>query len=279
MNRHLMTVKLLLIAVLILCAFLHRGRAQAQEPEVFRPVRPRPQSRTDFHLGKPVQGTQDFGDGRSGQHGQLREAPRERVFETVIAVGVPTTIPRVSFNFETIVKPFVKGNSPELETEVNFHWLRSEDTKGWVESHFDIVDKYSPGGRPHNADRYTHKLNFELDTAVPFLKWTKKPWLSDIEIEGSLDYVASGLPRAGDRFGNATVSATMRAAGRFHSSSFYLSRRCPDSRQRLISGSGNFTFPSQFPRLLRDFCLAVLSDTAPESQSCSETSRSRFRPE
>jgi hypothetical protein len=132
----------------------------------------------------------------------VQRAPRERVFETVIAVGVPTTIPRTSFTFEVIVKPFVKGASPELETELNLHWLRSEDTGGWVSSHFDIIDKYSPGGRPHNADRYTHKLNLELDTAVPFLKWTNKPWLSEIEIEGSLDYVASGLARAGDRFGN-----------------------------------------------------------------------------
>ncbi len=132
----------------------------------------------------------------------ITRARRERVFETVIALGVPTTIPRVDFTFEAIVKPFVKGSSPELETELNLHWLRSEDTNGWVESHFDIIDKYSPGGRPHNADRYTHKLNFELDTAVPFLKWTNKPWLSEIEIEGSIDFVASGLPRAGDRFGN-----------------------------------------------------------------------------
>jgi len=132
----------------------------------------------------------------------VRKTDRERVFETVVAVGIPTTVPRISFNFETILKPFVKGNSPELETELNLHWLRSEATKGWVESHFDIVDKYSPGGRPDNSDRYTHKLNFELDTAVAFLKWTKKPWLSEVEVEGSLDYVASGLARAGDRFEN-----------------------------------------------------------------------------
>ena len=132
----------------------------------------------------------------------VRKTDRERVFETVVAVGVPTTVPRISFNFETILKPFVKGNSPELETELNLHWLRSEATKGWVESHFDIVDKYSPGARPDNSDRYTHKLNFELDTAVAFLKWTKKPWLSEVEVEGSLDYVASGLARAGDRFEN-----------------------------------------------------------------------------
>src|SRR5688500_7048002 len=37
---------------------------------------------------------------------------RERVFETVIAADIPTTIPRVSFTFETIIKPLVKGTSP-----------------------------------------------------------------------------------------------------------------------------------------------------------------------
>jgi hypothetical protein len=132
----------------------------------------------------------------------IRKTQRERVFETVMALDIPTTIPRTSFTFEVIVKPFVKGSSPDLETELNLHWLRIEDTNGWVGSHFDIVDKYSPGERPGTLDRYTHKLNFELDTAVSFLKWTKKPWLSSVEIEGSVDYVATGLPRPGDRFGN-----------------------------------------------------------------------------
>jgi hypothetical protein len=128
----------------------------------------------------------------------------ESVFETVFALDIPTTIPRVGFTFETSVKPFVKGTSPELETELNLQWLKSENTNGWVGSHFDIIDKYSRGALPHNEDIYTHKLNFELDTAVAFLKWTKKPWLSDVEIEVSLDYLANGLPRKGDRFGNVT---------------------------------------------------------------------------
>ena len=134
----------------------------------------------------------------------VRKLQSENVFETVIAVDIPTTVPRVGFTFETIVKPFVKGASPELETEFNFQWLRSGDTGGWVGSHFDIIDKYSRGALPHNLEEYTHKLNFELDTAVAFLKWTKKPWLKDIEIEASIDYVATGLPRAGDQFGNMT---------------------------------------------------------------------------
>src|SRR4029453_5643147 len=76
----------------------------------------------------------------------VRKLPRENIFETVIAVDVPSTIPRASFTFEVITRPSVKGSSPELETELNLHWLRSADTKGWVYSHLDVVVKYSPGG-------------------------------------------------------------------------------------------------------------------------------------
>ena len=81
--------------------------------------------------------------------------------------------------------------------------LRPEDTNGWVGSHFDLVDKISPAERPRDTSAYTHKLNFELDTAVHIFNWLPEAnWLRNIELEGSLDYVATGLPRAGDRIGN-----------------------------------------------------------------------------
>ncbi len=70
-------------------------------------------------------------------------------------------------------------------------------------SHFDIVDKFSPSDRPLDGAAYTHKLNFELDTAVNIFNWLPDGnWLRNIELEGSLDYVATGLPRAGDRIGH-----------------------------------------------------------------------------
>jgi hypothetical protein len=153
----------------------------------------------------------------------VTRAEREVVFEAILALGVPTSIPRVGFTFETIFIPFASGdenpytgataqdlgrtsirdNSPEVEIELNLEWLRSEDTKGWVSSHFDIVDKFSPSERPRDAGAYTHKLNFELDTAVHVFNWLPEgKWLRNIEVEGSLDYVATGLPRAGERIGN-----------------------------------------------------------------------------
>jgi hypothetical protein len=153
----------------------------------------------------------------------LERAEREVIFETVVVVDIPTQIPRVGFSLEAIFAPFattdenpftgasaealgrssVRDNVPEIELELNLEWLRGEDTGGWVGSHFDIVDKISTSERPQDASAYTHKLNFELDTGVNIFKWLPDGnWLRNVELEGSLDYVATGLPRAGDRIGN-----------------------------------------------------------------------------
>ena len=153
----------------------------------------------------------------------VERAEREVVFETVVAVDIPTVIPRVSFTLEAIFAPFatsdenpftgvsasslgrtsVRDNVPEIELELNLEWLRGEDTGDWVGSHFDIVDKISTSERPGDASAYTHKLNFELDTGVHIFNWLPPGnWLRNVELEGSLDYVATGLPRAGDRIGN-----------------------------------------------------------------------------
>ncbi|HJN43454.1 MAG: hypothetical protein CL477_20520 [Acidobacteria bacterium] len=147
---------------------------------------------------------------------------REAVFELILAVGIPTEIPRVGFTVETIFVPFgetdiqpftgvtaaeagrasLRDNGIEVELELNLSILDPEQTAGWVESHFDIVDKISPGETPDAGSSYTHKLNFELDTAfLPFSRLSEDNWLHHFEVEGSLDYVATGLPKAGDVVG------------------------------------------------------------------------------
>jgi hypothetical protein len=53
---------------------------------------------------------------------------------------------------------------------------------------------------------YTHKLNLELDTAVAvFNRLPTGHWLRDVEIEGSLDYVATGLPAGTPRWSFSVV--------------------------------------------------------------------------
>lgn len=154
--------------------------------------------------------------------GQVERASREHVFELIFALDVPTTIPRVGLTLEAIFVPFggivvhpftgapasqtgreeIRDNGIEIETELNFELFDTDQTAGWVSSHFDVVDKFSPGETPRARSVYTHKLNFEWDTAFHvFNRLPRGHWLRNVELELSLDYVATGLPKAGDRIG------------------------------------------------------------------------------
>ncbi len=150
-------------------------------------------------------------------------ATRERVFELILAVEVPTTLPRIGLTFEAIFVPFgstdvhpftgvaasdldrssIRDNGVEIETELNFGLFDEEQTGGWVSSHVDVVDKFSPGETSTAGSVYTHKLNFEWDTAFHvFNRLPERNWLRNVEVELSLDYVATGLPKAGDTQGH-----------------------------------------------------------------------------
>ena len=117
----------------------------------------------------------------------------------ILSLGLPTRLSWLDFTVEAIFLPFNADSTPELEFETNFVWLPAQRTGGWLSSHFDVVDKFSPAERPSDRRAYTHKLNFELDTSVAvFNRLPEGRWLRGVELEGSLDYVASGLPRRGD---------------------------------------------------------------------------------
>ncbi len=117
---------------------------------------------------------------------------------------------------EAITKPFSDENEVELETGAEAGTGSSpSQTKGWLSSHFDIVDKFSPAERPEDTRAYTHKLNFELDTAVAlFSRLPETNWLHDVEIEGSLDYVATGLPKDASRWSFSLVFVLPIVKGR-----------------------------------------------------------------
>jgi len=146
---------------------------------------------------------------------------REAVFELIFALDVPTEIPRISLTLEAIFIPFgqtsvnpftgeeagdavaaIRDNGIEIESELNLHWLEPEQTGGWVSSHVDIVDKFSPAAAPGTRSVYSHKLNLEWDTAFHlFNRLPERHWLRNVELEVSLDYLATGLPKAGDVVG------------------------------------------------------------------------------
>ena len=133
--------------------------------------------------------------------GVVERVERERVFETVLALDFKTKVARLGFTAEAIASPFSDDNSVELEFESNFYWLTESMSRGWVTSHFDVVDQFSPAERPDESRAYTHKLDFELDTAVQVFNWLPEGrWLRGVEVETSLDYLATGIPKKGDVF-------------------------------------------------------------------------------
>jgi len=154
--------------------------------------------------------------------GVVGRAERETVFELIFALDIPTEIPRVGLTLEAIFVPFgttdvnpftgasaadagrmhLRDNGIEIEAELNFSLFDEDRTGGWLSSHVDLVDKFSPAAEPRAGSVYTHKLNFEWDTAFHvFNRLPADRWLRNVEVEMSLDYVATGLPRAGDVVG------------------------------------------------------------------------------
>lgn len=155
----------------------------------------------EFKVEPTVTFTNLFGSPRIvGEQGTTVRERRDTEFEVIFSVGLPTRASWLEFTVEAIFLPFDRESTPELEFETNFIWLPEERTHGWVSSHFDIVDKFSAAERPTDRRAYTHKLNLEVDTSLAVFNWLPQGrWLRGVELEGSLDYVATGLPGKGDR--------------------------------------------------------------------------------
>lgn len=160
----------------------------------------------DFSVEPTIGVSNLFGGPRvMAEDGSVAPEARETNFEVILSVGLPTRLSWLEFTVEAIFVPFDADATPELEFETNLTWLPAERMRGWISSHFDIVDKLSPAERPTDTRAYTHKLNLELDTAVAiFNRLPEGHWLRNIELEGSLDYVATGLPKRGDRIDGRT---------------------------------------------------------------------------
>jgi hypothetical protein len=155
-----------------------------------------------FKVEPTITVTNLFGSPRiMSDDGTVTRELRETEFELILSLGLPTRVSWLEFTIEAIFLPFDPDSTPELEFETNFLWLPGERTRGWITSHFDVVDKFSAAERPTDQRAYTHKLNFELDTSFAvFNRLPEGRWLRRVELEGSFDYVATGLPKAGDRF-------------------------------------------------------------------------------
>jgi hypothetical protein len=184
------------VSVAAVTVVLAATPAWAQEPAPCRVL-----CSPEFKIEPTITFTNLFGSPRIiSDDGTVTQESRETQFELILSLGLPTRVSWLEFTVEAIFLPFDRDSTPELEFETNFIWLPSERTRGWITSHFDVVDKFSAAERPTDRRAYTHKLNFELDTSFSvFNRLPEGRWLRSVELEGSFDYVATGLPKAGDR--------------------------------------------------------------------------------
>ena len=115
----------------------------------------------------------------------------------IFALDVPTTIPRLGMTVRgRVLAVRDRRQRVSLETELNIHLFDTDQTRWLGLLAFDIVDQFSPAERPGDTRSYTHKLDFEWDTAFHvFNRLPEGHWLRDVEAEVSLDYLATGLPR------------------------------------------------------------------------------------
>ena len=149
---------------------------------------------------------------------------RETVFELIFALDVPTAIPRLGLTLEAIFKPFGATDvnpftgASAARHRAERHSRQRRRNRGRAEH-----PSARPASRPAAGCRlmstswtssvrpispsagsvFTHKLDFEWDTAFHlFNRLPEGHWLRNVEAEVSLDYLATGLPKAGDVLGS-----------------------------------------------------------------------------
>jgi hypothetical protein len=93
----------------------------------------------------------------------------------------------------------VRANAPTATFGLSATLVTPAQTQGWVDLAALAADLFSQAARPDDRSAYTHKLDLDLVAHVHvFAKMPSATWLHRVSLYGILDYVATGLPRAGD---------------------------------------------------------------------------------
>ena len=156
---------------------------------------------------------------RSLSTGATHELPSATNFELIVSASAKTLIPRTSlygsaqwlptaaersnpftlYTASEVGAPAVRANAPTLSGGASLGILTDAETGGWLALNLNVGDLYSQAARPDDRGAYTHKLDLGLlgDAAV-FSGLPSHSYLSRVNVFALLDYVATGLPRAGD---------------------------------------------------------------------------------
>jgi hypothetical protein len=139
-------------------------------------------------------------------------------FEMIVAASARTAIPRLSAfasvqwlpNASEARNPFtlyaaaetggpMHANAPTSTVGLSLTSLTATQTHGWVDAGVSVGALFSQASRPTDRSSYTAKADLELVSHLHvFNAIAASTWLHRTSLFAILDYVASGLPRAGD---------------------------------------------------------------------------------
>ena len=156
---------------------------------------------------------------RSLADGTTHELPSSSNFEVIVGFGIRTAIPRTSlygsvqwlptadektnpytlYTASELGQKSLRANGPTVSAGVAFALLTPAMTGKWFDLSANVGDLFSQAARPDAASSYSHKLDLELLAHFsPLAHASVGEWLSRVSLFGILDYVATGLPKAGD---------------------------------------------------------------------------------
>jgi len=155
---------------------------------------------------------------RSLATGVERRLPSTSDFELIVSVAARTAVPRLSLvgsvqwlpNASEQRNPFtlytaselgesVRANAPTVTMGASVSLLPAAATQGLLDLAANVGDLYSQAARPNDKSAYTHKLDLDLVAHLHAFAWAPPAtWLHRVTVFSILDYVATGLPRAGD---------------------------------------------------------------------------------
>jgi hypothetical protein len=153
---------------------------------------------------------------RSLTTGAESELGSKTLGEVIVAVTVPTALPRASLfasyqwfpNAERRSNPFteyteaevgedIRANVPSISMGASVAVVPASATHGWAALDARVGDLYSTAARPDDRSSYTHKLDLSvLGSVTPFAH--AGGYLHGMSGVVVLDVVATGLPRRGD---------------------------------------------------------------------------------
>ena len=150
--------------------------------------------------------------------GPAHRLPSTSALELILVTSARTAVPRLSVfgsvqwlpNATEARNPFtlytanelggrVHANAPTLTLGGSVAVLQAKETAGLLDLSANVGDLFSQAARPDDHAAYTHKLDLDLVAhAHVFAHVPTWTYLHRASVFAILDYVATGLPRAGD---------------------------------------------------------------------------------